>query len=119
MSGGMSKRAISKALSAPPAQPASERNRRGRGQRQCQSLIRGTEDNRRQPHHRPDRQSMPPLMMTGVNAIASSPSSTLRRVISNKLPSVKKFCAIAANSATSAPSASSRIHSPPDNVRGR
>ena len=48
---------------------------------------------------------MPPLMMTGVNATASSPSSTLRRVTSKKFPSVKKFCAIAENSATSASSA--------------
>ena len=50
--------------------------------------------------------------MTGVSATASSPSSTLSRVISKKLPRVKKFGAIAAKSAISTPSASSRIHSP-------
>ncbi len=37
---------------------------------------------------------MPPVMMTGVSASASSPSSTLSRVISKKLPSVAKFGAI-------------------------
>ena len=38
---------------------------------------------------------MPPATMTGVSATASRPSSTLNRVISKKLPSVKKFGATA------------------------
>ena len=37
---------------------------------------------------------MPPVTMTGVSAMASSPSSTLRRVISKKFPVVAKFGAM-------------------------
>ena len=55
---------------------------------------------------------MPPVTMTGVSATASSPSSTLSRVISKKLPIVKKFGAMAAKSAISAARATSRIASP-------
>ena len=39
---------------------------------------------------------MPPVMRTGVRAMASRPSSTLRRAISKKLPAVAKFGAMAA-----------------------
>ena len=55
---------------------------------------------------------MPPVTMTGVSAIASSPSSTLSRVISKKFPAVAKFGAMTAKSAISAASATSRIASP-------
>ena len=50
--------------------------------------------------------------MTGVSAMASSPSSTLSRVISKKFPVVAKFGAIAAKSAISIASATSRMASP-------
>ena len=55
---------------------------------------------------------MPPVTMTGVSAMARSPSSTLSRVISKKFPVVAKFGAMTAKSTTSAASAASRIASP-------
>ena len=67
----------------------------------CQSCHAMPKSTAARPIIAPTDRSMPPVTITGVSAIASRPSSTLSRLISKKLPTVAKFGAIAANSATS------------------
>ncbi len=110
---------MSHAFNAPPAHPTASANAAAAGSGRCQSWYAAPNTTAASPIIDPTDRSMPPLMITGVNATASSPSSTLRRVTSKKFPSVKKFCAMAEKSATSAASASSRIHSPFGNQRSR
>jgi len=55
---------------------------------------------------------MPAVTTTGVSATASKPSSTLKRMISNTLATVKKLGATAEKSATSAASAAASTHRP-------
>ena len=65
----------------------------------------------------PTDRSIPPATITGVSATARRPSSTLNRVISKKLPSVKKFGATAEKKTISAAHTSSSTHSPFGNQR--
>src|SRR6266550_1561661 len=67
----------------------------------------------------PTDKSIPPATMTGVNATARRPSSTLNLVISKKFPRVKKLGAIAEKKSISPPTTSSSTHSPFGNHRRR
>ena len=57
----------------------------------------------------PTDRSMPPLVITGVNATASRPISTLRRSTSKALASVRKFVPMTENTATSSSRIPARI----------
>ena len=61
------------------------------------------------PIKEPTERSMPPPTITGVNATASRPISTLSRRTSKPLPSVKKLVPIAAKTAISAAIRASKI----------
>src|ERR1017187_6708889 len=64
------------------------------------------------PMTEPTDRSIPPVIMMGVSASASRPSSTLRRTTSKKFARVKKFSPTAAKTAISVARASASIHSP-------
>ena len=111
MSGGIDSRATSAAFSKPPARPVSRLMTAHTpiGSRQsCHAMPKSTAA---RPIIAPTDRSMPPVTITGVSAIASRPSSTPSRLISMKLATVAKFGAIAANSAISTATASSRMNS--------
>src|SRR3569833_2286306 len=112
ISGGSFSREINPALSAPPAQPTASAASTPAPAGRCQSLTATPKTTAASPIMEPTERSMPPVTMTGVIAIESSPSSTLKRMTSKKLSRVKKFCPIAEKIAVSATSAASRIHSP-------
>ena len=110
MSGGIPSRAISRALSAPPGgtRPISATARRPAAA-SPRSVLAAPNTTADRPIIAPTDRSMPPLMMTGVSATASSPSSTLSRVTSKKLPTREESSArSAANSAISPASATAR-----------
>ena len=67
----------------------------------------------------PTDKSIPPVIMTGVSASASSPSSTLSRMTSKKLPQEKKFSPSTAKAAISTARAASSTHSLLGNQRSR
>ena len=121
MSGGMPSRAMSSAFSAPPAprRPAGA-TAAAAGIGSPQSRHAAPNTTAASPIIAPTDRSMPPVMMTGVSAMASRPSSTLRRVISKKLPTVAKFGATRARRARSRrPAPTSRIDSPLRNRASR
>ena len=60
----------------------------------------------------PTDKSIPPVIMIGVIASASKPSSTLNRTTSKKFDSVKKFSPIAAKIPSSIARARASTHSP-------
>ena len=80
MSGGMSRRAISTRVqrAARAADASSATRGRGRSGR-CQSCTAAPNTTAASPIIEPTDRSMPPVMITGVSATASSPSSTLSR----------------------------------------
>src|SRR6266478_5080214 len=119
ISGGRLSRAIARAFNAPPAHPSSSATTVASGIDRCQSRQAAPKTTAARPIIEPTERSMPPVMMTGVNASASNPSSTLNRIISKKFPHVKKFSAMAEKIATSRTKASSRAHSPLGNRRSR
>src|SRR6185503_19622472 len=67
----------------------------------------------------PTERSMPPVIITGVSASASRPSSTLSRTTSKKLALEKKFSPSPEKSRTSNASAASSTHSPFGKQRSR
>src|ERR1019366_2687778 len=71
------------------------------------------------PMMEPTDKSIPPVIIIGVSASASKPSSTLRRTTSKKFDQVKKFSPMAANMASSTASASASTHSPLGNQTSR
>ncbi len=111
ISGGMPRRATSTAFSPPPATPASRVTAADAAIGSPQSREATPKMTAASPIIAPTDRSMPPVMMTGVSATASSPSSTLNRVTSKKFATVAKLGATAEKSAISASTASSRIHS--------
>src|SRR6185312_2116772 len=112
MSGGSFKREISPAFSAPPAQPTASAARTPAPAGRCQPFTVTPKTTAARPIMEPTERSIPPVTITGVIAMESNPSSTLKRMTSKKLSRVKKFCPIAAKIAISTASAASRIHSP-------
>src|SRR5687767_12393514 len=94
ISGGNPSRVISSPLSAPPAIPVPIAHKAASGSgspRSCAAAPKMTAD---RAIIEPTERSMPPLIRIGVSAIASSPSSTLSRSTSNRLPTEKKRSAI-------------------------
>src|SRR5216684_5414493 len=119
ISGGRLSRAIATAFNAPPAHPSSSATTAASRIDRCQSRHAAPKTTAARPIIEPTERSMPPVMMTGVSASASNPSSTLNRIISKKFPQVKKFSAMAEKIATSNTKASSSAHSPLGNRRSR
>src|SRR5713101_8003484 len=119
ISGGRLSRAITTAFNAPPAHPRSSVMTAASGIDRCQSRQADPNTTAARPIIDPTERSMPPVMMMGVSASASNPSSTLNRIISKKFPHVKKFSAMAENIATSRNKARNRAHSPLGNRRSR
>src|ERR1035441_9289569 len=64
------------------------------------------------PMMEPTDKSIPPVIIIGVSASASRPSSTLKRTTSKKFDPVKKFSPITAKIASSAARARTSTHSP-------
>src|SRR5579863_844653 len=108
ISSGIWKRAINSAFSAPPAAPVRSAASVATARGKCQSCQAAPKTTAASPIMEPTERSMPPLIRTGVNAMASRPTSTLVRITSKKLPSVKKFCAMAEKIAISATRAANR-----------
>src|SRR3954464_15304902 len=67
----------------------------------------------------PTERSIPPVMMIGVITNASSPISTLRRVISNRLPDVMKLFPVRLKTISSPARTTSNSHSLFGNSRSR
>src|SRR5262245_22731218 len=91
MSGGNLKRAMSAALSAPPAIPMTSVAPTAIGNGKPTSCHRNPNATAERPIIDPTERSIPPVTMIGVSASASRPISTLRRVISNAFPDVAKL----------------------------
>src|SRR5215472_7031393 len=117
--GGMFSRAIRIAFSNPPAQPVSKAAITANGSGKCQSVQTTPKATAAKPIIEPTERSMPPEMMTGVNATASKPSSTLNRATSKKFAELGNFGATAENTATSASNARNSTHSPFGNQHSR
>src|SRR5262245_8008785 len=108
MSGGSDSIDTIDAVSAPPAAPTAIAPNTAAASGRCQECQSAPRQTAERPIIAPTDRTTPPAMSTGVIATASSPSSTLSLVISKKLPSVKKFGAVAENTATSRARAASR-----------
>src|SRR5688572_6485737 len=94
INGGSPSRVISRPLSAPPATPVAIAHSPASGSGIPRSRAAAPKTTAASPIIEPTDRSIPPLIRMGVSAIASSPSSTLSRSTSNKLPSEKKRSAI-------------------------
>src|SRR5438309_4355600 len=112
MIGGISRRVIKSALSAPPANPSTMATSAATPIGSPPSRQAAPKTTAASPIIEPTDKSMPPVIITGVSASARSPNSTLRRTTSKKLAVVKKLGASAENAAISSERANSRIHSP-------
>src|SRR6516162_10646927 len=108
--GGRSSQEIKRAFSPPPASPVSRATAAAAGSESFQSLQAMPNTTAARPIIDPTDRSMPPVMMTGVSATASSPSSTLNRKISIKLAVDKNRSAIAEKTVTSLRRAITRTH---------
>src|SRR4051812_5344530 len=119
MSGGKSSRAIITALSAPPSSPSTSVSATASGSGTPASRQSAPSTTAASPIIEPTERSMPPVMMIGVIASASSPISTARRVISNAFEAPRKLCPVRPNTAHSAASTTSSTHSPFGKSRSR
>src|ERR1051326_248279 len=119
MIGGIPSRVIKSALSAPPAKPSANTTSAAAktGIPPSRHTVPNTTAER--PIMDPTDRSMPPVIITGVSASASRPSSTLSLTTSKKLAVEKKFSPSAENRRTSKPSAASKTHSPFGKQRSR
>src|SRR5580698_7534300 len=111
MSGGMLKRAIRTAFNMPPTQPTSSAAKTAAAMLKCPSRQVTPNTTAASPIMEPTERSMPAVTRMGVKAMAKSPTSTLVRMTSKKFPRVKKFGAMAENTAISAARAHSRMNS--------
>src|SRR5262245_27575598 len=111
MSGGNLKRAMSAALSAPPAIPMSSVAPTATGNGKPTSCHRNPNATAERPIIDPTERSIPPVTMIGVSASASRPTSTLRRVISNAFPDVAKLWPANPNTMHSTRMTASSTHS--------
>src|SRR5579884_3095071 len=112
MIGGISSLVISAALSAPPAAPVASASAAAAGMGRPPSRQAAPKMTAARPIMEPTERSMPPVIITGVVASASRPSSTESRAISKKLAAVKKLGARTANTAASTARAAASTHSP-------
>src|SRR5262249_43512419 len=99
--GGRWSREIRRAFRPPPARPVSRATDAAAGSESFQSLQAMPKTTAARPIIDPTDRSMPPVMMMGVSATASSPSSTLNRKISITFAVVKNLSAIAEKTVTS------------------
>src|SRR5579883_1001512 len=112
MIGGISSLVMSAALSAPPAAPVASARAAAAGMGRPPSRQAAPKMTAARPIMEPTERSMPPVIITGVVASASRPSSTESRTISKKLAAVKKLGARTANTAASRARAAASTHSP-------
>ena len=116
MSGGTPIRAMSHAFSEPPAAPRSSVAAAATGTGRCASRQSMPNTTAESPIMEPTERSMPPVTITGVSAIASSPSSTLNRAISNPFSTEKKWGVVAPKPAISSASTAKSQMGPPPSV---
>src|SRR5262245_15318592 len=112
ISGGSRSFEMRSAFRPPPAIPDMRAIHAAAGTGKFQSRHAAPNTTAARPIIEPTDRSIPPVMITGVSATASNPSSTLKRRTSTKLLVLKKFCAIVENSATCPSNAPRRIHTP-------
>ena len=111
ISGGNLSRVIITALSAPPATPSSSVSAITSGSAKPSSRHSAPSTTAESPIIEPTDRSMPPVMMIGVSARDSNPSSTASRVISNALAAPRKWCPVTPNTTHSARMTASSTHS--------
>src|SRR5437868_4195092 len=119
MSGGKPSRVIITALSAPPAVPNSSVSTTASGSGTWASRQSAPSTTAASPIIEPTDRSMPPVMMTGVSASASSPTSTPSRATSNALAAPRKLRPVTPKIAHSTSTTASSAHSPFGNSRSR
>src|SRR5262249_45815860 len=119
ISGGSCSLEMRNAFIPPPAIPNKRVIHAAAGSGKLQSRHTAPNTTAARPIMEPTDRSIPPVMITGVSAIASKPSSTLKRRTSKKLLALRKFCAIAENSATSASNPASSLLTPVDRAGTR
>src|SRR5215475_9135253 len=117
--GGISRRVISAAFNAPPRHPVRSARSAAIGMGNPASRHAAPNTIAASAIMEPTERSMPPVMMIGVMASDSRPSSTLRRTISKKFSAVKKFSPMALKMAISRSSTRASAHSPLGNQRSR
>src|SRR5580704_5702827 len=118
-SGGTLVRTINSAFRNPPAQPISRAATPAQGNEKCASCHNAPNATAAKPIIEPTERLMPPVIMTGVSAMAIKPSSTLNRITSKKLAAEKKFGATTENTTISASRAANSNHSPLGKTRSR
>src|SRR5215831_5109708 len=111
MSGGNLRRAMSAALSAPPAIPMRNVAPTATDNGKPTSCHRNPNATAARPIIDPTERSIPPVTMIGVSASASRPISTLRRVISNAFPDVAKLWPASPNTMHSTRMTTTSTHS--------
>ena len=119
MSAGKFRRATSAAFNAPPRAPTISVMAAAMAIGKCVSRHRPPSTTAASPIIEPTERSMPPEMMIGVRASASSPTSTLSRVISNAFDALKKFSPVRLKMPHSIRSATISTHSLFGNKRSR
>src|ERR1035437_4158965 len=112
ISGGRLRRVIRTAFSSPASHPNSSAAPAAAAIGQPPSRHNTPKTTAESPMMEPTDKSMPPVIMIGVSASASNPSSTLRRTTSKKFDRVKKFSPMRAKMAISTARASASTHSP-------
>src|SRR5215469_9906410 len=111
MRGGRLRPPIKTPFRNPQAHPTNKLIAIAAGKGVCRSRQRDPNTTAHSARIEPTDKSMPPVMMIGVTANESSPSSTLSRITSNKLAAVKKCSAANAKIRHSQARTARRIHS--------
>src|ERR1700733_9514075 len=119
MSGGILRRVINAALSAPPRDPASRASAAAAGMGRPATCHAAPKITAASAIMDPTERSIPPVITMGVMASDNKPNSTLRRITSKRFSLVKKFSPMAAKMAISKSSTKARTHSPLGNQRSR
>src|SRR6185436_17481772 len=109
INGGIWNREINAAFSRPAPLPAARLATRAAPIGQFQSRDAAPNSTAEKPITAPTDRSIPPVTRIGVIATARSPTSTLRRMTSNRFVGVRKFGARRPKHATSLASAAIRI----------
>src|SRR5580698_8527971 len=119
INGGILRRVISAAFSAPPSDPVSRASAAATGMGRPASCHAAPKITAASAIMEPTERSMPPVITIGVMASDNKPNSTLRRMTSKKFPAVKKFSPMAEKMAISKSSTNASAHSPLGNQRSR
>src|ERR1035437_5556664 len=112
ISGGRFNLVIRPAFNSPARHPDSSAAPAAAAIGQPPSRHRTPNTTAESPMMEPTDKSIPPVIMIGVSASASSPSSTLKRTTSKKFDHVKKFSPMEAKMASSTTRASASTDSP-------